>query len=72
MNSIKNFLQRNVVIVTVLPGLAALHWGWLRIQENDVFVKEHERRTEFPLVTGFKIVKGMIFGDGENNKADKK
>lgn len=42
--SLANFLRRNIVIVVSLPALFAIHVGWYKLQFNDQFVPEKDRK----------------------------
>lgn len=33
-----------MVVIVMVPAIGAFHYGWGMIQDNPVFVKEHERK----------------------------
>lgn len=50
----KEFVNRNILLVVMIPSIGGLHWVWQKIQEDEVFVAKHERR-EFPPITVMAI-----------------
>jgi len=59
----KEFINRNILVVVMIPGIAGLHWVWAKMQEDEKFVAKHERR-EFPPITLYRYGK-YIVGLGE-------
>ncbi|ODN00969.1 hypothetical protein Ocin01_05710 [Orchesella cincta] len=55
----KAFINRNILLVVTIPGIAGLHWTWAKIQEDERFVAKHERR-EFPPITLLKYARYMV------------
>lgn len=55
LEKFRAFINRNILLVVMIPGIGGIHWGWQKIQEKDVFVAPHERR-EFPPITVDNLV----------------
>ena len=60
--SFGGFLRRNIVVVLVLPALAAIHVGWYNLQFNDKFVPEKDRK--------LKVLGLNLHGDSVEEKID--
>lgn len=43
-------IKKNLFIILAVPAIVAIHFGWYRLQFNDRFVKESERRTRLGAV----------------------
>jgi len=40
---VSEFAKRNVVMIVMLPVLAGLHIGWLRVQDTEAFVPKKDK-----------------------------
>lgn len=47
--SFRQFIHNNLVFIVMVPAIVAIHWGVNRIQYNEKFVAEHERK-DLPIV----------------------
>lgn len=43
MERVTNFLNKNLVLVVMIPGIVGLHWGWYKLQHNEKFVKKEDQ-----------------------------
>jgi membrane protein CcdC involved in cytochrome C biogenesis len=43
------FFNRNAVTIVMVPALILIHWGWYKVQDNEVFVKKEEKE-DLPVV----------------------
>lgn len=59
LTKVKAFIDRNMLMLVMLPSLAGLHWFWQSLQEDEKFVAKHERR-EFPPITVIKLTKNPV------------
>jgi len=59
------FVKRHIVMVVMVPMLIGVHLGWMAIQNNDLFVKKHERR-ELPLIEGANYLEKRIAAVAES------
>lgn len=50
MKSLKAFVNRNIVLVVMVPLIVSVHLGWLAIQENPKLVDQSTRRHHFQSV----------------------
>lgn len=41
---IREFVNRNLVSIVMVPSIIALHWGWLKLQDVEVLVSPEEKR----------------------------
>lgn len=44
------FCRENVVLLTGVPLIVAVHWGWSKLQQNPALVPENQRK-ELPIVS---------------------
>ena len=51
-SKLARFAKKNVVLIVMLPIIGGIHYGWVKLQEVDKFVKKHERR-ELPIIEVF-------------------
>ncbi|OQR70021.1 hypothetical protein BIW11_11900 [Tropilaelaps mercedesae] len=50
LKTIKELILNPVTYVSV-PGLIAIHYGWFKLQQNELFVPKEQQCTEQPIVT---------------------
>ncbi|XP_046401622.1 uncharacterized protein LOC124167681 [Ischnura elegans] len=48
---LKEFLNRNMVTVVMVPVLFVIHWGWVKLQDNEKLVRQYDKK-ELPLLKG--------------------
>lgn len=44
-----SFINRNIIAIVIIPTIFALHWACNSIQNNEKFVKQHERK-DLPII----------------------
>lgn len=49
MSKVKNFLNRNIVLVVMVPSIVLIHVGWDKMQDVDKFRAGYERE-EIPII----------------------
>ncbi|XP_044745351.1 uncharacterized protein LOC123307197 [Coccinella septempunctata] len=64
--AVKGFVNRNLVLIVMVPMLITLHWGWFTLQKNPNLVDQSNRKNPFDIV--MKNIKNK-WGD---KKADEK
>jgi len=45
----REFVNRNIVSIVMLPSIVALHWGWLKLQDVEALVTPEEK-SKLPLL----------------------
>jgi len=43
LGRVSEFAKRNLVMVVMIPVLAGLHYGWLKVQETEAFVPKKDK-----------------------------
>ena len=51
---IQKFIKRNMVVIVMVPVIVGLHLGWMLIQNNEKFVKKHEKR-DLPIIEVLRL-----------------
>lgn len=46
---VTKFCQRNAVMLTVVPLIVGVHWGWYKLQQMPYLVKPEDKK-ELPIV----------------------
>lgn len=47
--STKSFFKRNIIAIVMIPTVIGIHYGWLKLQDNDELVAEHEKM-DLPII----------------------
>ncbi|GIY26829.1 hypothetical protein CEXT_78131 [Caerostris extrusa] len=47
------------VLIIGIPGLITIHWAWLRLQDNELFVRKEEKENH-PLIMGFQNIENKL------------
>jgi hypothetical protein len=46
---IREFINRNLVSIVIIPSLVMIHYGWSKLQDVEVLVSKEEKR-ELPII----------------------
>lgn len=49
IEKVTKFCKHNVVVLTLVPLIVGIHWGWYRLQELPYLVKPEDKK-ELPIV----------------------
>lgn len=46
---IREFINRNLVAIVMVPAIIGIHWGWRSLQDMEIFFKKEEKK-ELPII----------------------